>query len=294
MRVLLTGASGMLGSAFFRALGDEAIVVPRGDLDIRDIGKIEGLVGRAGAEVVVNCAAHVNPEIVEGNPDPAYSANTLLPALLAMACRRASIALVHFSSTGCYGAWKSTPYTEEDRLEPTTVHHRSKISGENAIRDSGCEHLILRLGWLFGGNAFHTKNFVWRRLLEASSSDRISSDTTQRGSPTHVDDVAEHCLRLIRLGLRGTYNCVAQGEVTRFDYVSRIVEAARLDCQLEPVYAFKRSAPVSPNEAAINYRLRLLGLDEMPLWSVSLDRYVARVLQWPEWKDHLERALQRL
>ena len=284
----------MLGSAFRRALGSDAIVATRADLDVRNIARIDALVAKAAPDLVVNCAAHVNAEIAESDPDLAYVANALLPGLLATACRRHAATLVHFSSTGCYGSWKATPYTDEDRLEPTTVHHRSKVSGEEAIRASGCQHLILRLGWLFGGDASHAKNFVWKRLVEAASAPRISSDASQRGSPTHVDDVVRQCRALTDVGLQGTYNCVAKGNVSRFDYVSRIVQAAGLACRIEPVSAFRRAAPVSPNESAVNYRLQLLGLDDMPPWTDSLDRYVAEVVKWPEWQAEKPRLYERL
>ena len=283
MRVLLAGATGMLGSAFSAALGPGVVTAGRDELDVRNPRAIDELVRRAAPEVMINCAAHVDAEAAELDPICALPANVILPGLIGTACRRAGVRLVHFSSTGCYGAWKDEPYVEEDRLAPTTVHHRGKVAGEVAVRDSGCEHLILRTGWLFGGATHHAKNFVWKRLVEASGAETLRSDTGQRGNPTFVGDVVSQTLALIKAGLCGTYNCVSGGAATRFEYVQRIVNAAALPVRLEPTGPFARHAPISPNEAALNQRLALMGLDQMPHWTDSLDTYVQALKASPAW-----------
>ena len=282
MKVLLCGAGGLLGSTFAEYLGATVKKLSRQELTLTSPEVIKSSVLTSGADVVINCAAHVDPEVVEDDPDPAYAANVMLPSLLGAACRRADIPLVHFSSTGCYGAWKTTPYTEEDALRPTTVHHRSKASGERAVRETGCEHLILRTGWLFGGGPAHKKNFVWRRLQEGISTSSILSDTVQFGNPTFAGDVVNLTMKLLNLSIRGTFNCVGRGHASRYDYVGRILLAAGLDCELVPTGSFKRRAPVSDNEMAINYRLSLLGLDSMPDWTTSLDSYVGQIRTWLE------------
>lgn len=281
--VLLTGATGMLGSAFAEALQGRARIVERRQLDIGNPVSIDTLVADSGSKVVINCAADVDAERAEGDPDPAYASNAILPGLLATACRRADAVIVHFSSTGCYGDWKGTPYTEEDALRPTTVHHRSKVSGEGTVRESGAEHLILRTGWLYGGSPEHKKNFVWRRLVEAASNSRLASDTSQFGNPTYVGDVVRQTLVLLDQRVRGTFNCVANGTASRYGYVERIVRAGRLSCVLEPAGPFKRLAPVSPNEMAINYRLDLMNLNRMPEWGQSIDLYVDRLRNTAAW-----------
>ncbi len=284
MKLLITGATGMLGSAFAEQLGDDAILVDRVQLEFENPKALYRLVALSGAEALINCAAHVDAERGETDPDPVYASNAILPGVLATACRRAGIPLVHFSSTGCYGTGKQTPYTEEDAVAPTTVHHRSKIAGERAVREAGCEHLILRTGWLFGGLPMHKKNFVWRRLVEAATIPRLSSDTAQFGNPTFVGDVVSQCLDLLRLEVRGTFNCVAQGTASRFEYVARIVAASGFACELLPSGPFARVAPVSWNEMAVNYRLGLMGLDRMPAWTASVDCYVAALQASPEWQ----------
>jgi dTDP-4-dehydrorhamnose reductase len=286
MKVLLTGAGGMLGSAFSVALQDvELVCAGRSQLTVTEPRKLFTLIDEIRPSIVVNCAAHVDLEAAERDPDAAYSANWILPGILAAACRRQHALIVHFSSTGCYGREKQEPYSEEDPLRPTTVYHRSKVLGEDAIKEAGCEFLILRTGWLFGGGPTYAKNFVWKRLLEALTSERMISDASQTGNPTFVGDVVRQTLLLVDLGLRGTYNCASRGSVSRFEYVRRIVQTAGLPCSVEPTTTpFPRLARVSPNEAVVNHRLRLLGIDIMPEWGKAVDAYVTSLTAAPEWR----------
>lgn len=283
MRALVTGAGGMLGGAFVEALSSAQVrTAGREALDVSRPAAVLALV--ADADVVVNCAADTDVEGAERDPDRAFAANGVLPGLLATACRRAGAVLVHISSTGCYGDWKAEPYTEDDPPRPTTAHHRSKLAGEVAVRDSGCEHLILRTGWLYGGPPAGAKNFVWKRLLEARAGGRMTSDAAQRGVPTFAPAVAWEALDVLRTGVRGTYNLVGAGAASRFDYVAEIVRRSGLPCEVEPGPAFKRLAAVSPNEAAVNYRLGLMGLDRMADWREPLGAYVGALMASPEWR----------
>lgn len=285
LKVLITGAGGMLGSAVVDALsGHDVRTAGRDQLDVRRADAVAALVADARPDAVINCAAHTDVEGAEGDPDAAFAANAVLPGLLGTAARRAGATLVHLSSTGCYGDWKTEPYSEEDPVRPTTVHHRSKVSGEQAVRDSGAEHLILRTGWLYGGPPAGAKNFVWKRLLEARGSDRMTSDASQRGVPTSAPDVACQIAALLEAPVRGTFNLVAQGAASRFEYVAEIVRLSGLPCAVEPGPAFKRLAAVSPNETAINYRLGLLGLDRMADWREPLAAYVTSLMNSPEWR----------
>lgn len=273
----------MLGTAF-RGLLPDSLAAGRDCLDVTRPGNIHELVAGARAEIVINCAAHTDVDGAERDPDAAFAANAVLPGIVATACRRSGATLLHLSSTGCYGNWKSTAFTDEDEPQPTTAHHRSKVSGERAVRESGCEHLILRAGWLFGGSAAQKKNFVWHRLLEARSRDVLTSDPHQHGNPTLVDDLAAQALHLVGQPVRGTFNCVSGPGVSRFEYVREIVRVSGLPCTVERSTApFRRTAPVSQNEMAVNYRLGLLGLDAMPSWKTSLARYVAELINSPSW-----------
>ncbi len=275
-QVLLLGAKGMLGSSFAHAVpADQIIVIDRAATD-DPLGLMHHL-NATSPRVIINCAADTNVDSAEHNPAPAFATNALLPGLLAQVARDQGAILIHFSSTGCYGGTGTAPHSDYAPLAPPTVHHRSKAAGEQAIRDAGCRHLILRLGWLYGGTIDHRKNFAWARILEARGKPELASDPYQTGSPTHVADVVAQTLMLLESGLTGTYNCVATGAITRYDYVARILALAGLAPRLIPK-RFTRAAPVAANEAAVNDKLNQLGLNRMPNWDDALARYVQTLL----------------
>lgn len=283
--VLIAGGSGMLGSGF-ASRHPGAVLIGRPELDIGRVGVIHAAVANSNARWVINCAAHTDVDGAEKDSDDAWRVNAVLPGIMGTACRKAGATLVHFSSTGAYGDWKADAYAEDDPLRPTTMHHRSKAAGEVAVRESGCDHLIVRTGWLFGGRPGQPKNFVWKRIVEAVGQSRIEGDPGQRGNPTAVSDVVMQTLAVLESGYRGTVNLVSQGSATRLDYVRRIVCSAGLQCAVSPAdKPFIRAARVSPNEAAVNRRLQLLELDRMPAWEDAVDRYVAELRQSPEWSQ---------
>ncbi|MES2862407.1 MAG: sugar nucleotide-binding protein [Pseudomonadota bacterium] len=283
--VLILGAGGLLGGAFTTAYRNGAVsTAGRGTLTGATQTDLYALISACSPALVINCAADVDAEGAERDDTIALAANVELPANLARACHDAGVGLVQFSSTGCYGAWKETPYNDDDPLSPTTRHHRSKAMGEDAVRAAGGEHLIVRTGWLFGGAPGRPRNFVWQRMIEADRSARLVCDGVQRGCPTNVEDVASQVIKAWSAGVRGTVNAVARGVATRADYVSRIVEAAQIDCRVESGPAFQRLAPVSPNETASNARLEALGVANMPDWRDGIDRYVGALVNSSEWK----------
>lgn len=283
---VVTGATGLLGSAFMQRLGNSDVVaIPRERLDADQPTVVMEAILAANPRRIINCAAHTDLEAAERNPGVDAKVNARLPAVIADAARRCGALLVHFSSTGCYGAWKDTPYSEADEVRPTTAHHRAKVAGEEAVRRSGCEHVIIRTGWLYGGAPGQPKNFVWRRLLEARSVTSMTSDASQRGCPTFVDDLTGQALVIIEAGELGLFNVTARGGPSRYEYVKEIVAASGLNCTVAPGAAFARLAPVSPNEVAVNARLQRLGLDRMPDWNAALAPYVRSLMKSEEWQS---------
>jgi dTDP-4-dehydrorhamnose reductase len=273
--VLLTGASGILGGTFARMLAAGSLIqLGRADLDPTDPeGVVRKIIGLAPS-LVINCAADTDVEGAEREPERAFAINASLAGALARGATEAGASMLHFSSTGCYGDWKNTPYEESDPLRPTTIHHRSKAEGEEAVLLAAPNALVMRLGWVFGGNAGQRKNFVWARLNEAKGKKEIGSNPYQTGCPTFAEDVVHQALAIVSGGNGGTVNCVGKGEpASRLQYVSAILEASGSDTRVVPV-TFARLAPVSPNETATNMRLRKLNLDIMPPWRDSLASFV--------------------
>ncbi|MBN9048420.1 MAG: sugar nucleotide-binding protein [Rhizobiales bacterium] len=283
--ILLLGAGGVLARAFSEHLADRNVAkAGRRELETDSAAALDGLFAEYQPELVINCAAHTDLEAAEVNPEQDFQANAELPRLIGAACRKNGATLLHFSSTGCYGSWKETPYSDADELRPTTAHHRAKAAGEEAVKLSGCRFLVLRTGWLYGGVAGQPKNFVWNRIVEARGKGEMTSDSVQRGCPTFANDLVRQAMLMVENGLQGVFNAVANGNASRYEYVAEIVASAALPCVVKPGPRFQRRASVSMNEMAINTRLKDMSLDIMPDWRESLHHYV-RVLLGSERPD---------
>lgn len=283
MKILISGATGLLGGALVKCIGQrnlEYVAVDRRGINLK-LGKsavdaLDQLFD--GVDYFIHAAANTNVDYCEINQDDCYRDNVLLTELLASASRRNRVPMIFISSVGVYGADKQEPWNEYDITKPCTVHHRSKLLGEECVLAADRSNLVIRTGWLFGGNALASKNFVAKRILEAHSAKEgfIFANAVQRGCPTFIDDAAERILDLISLNAQGVFNVVNDGNASRFEYVDEIIKVAALKTEVRPVAAekFNRIAAVSINEMAINWKADNLGMPKMRFWKNALAHYL--------------------
>ena len=281
MKILLTGSNGNLGRSFLKLASQnnvEIITLNRSKFinSNYSIGYLEDI----NIDAVIHTAANTNVESCEQNHIQAYTDNALLTERLALLALIKNAKMVYISSTGVYGNHiLDRPYLEYDQTYPTTVHHRSKLSGEKAIKDLTSNYLILRTGWLFGGSPDSDKNFVAQRIREAKNnpSSTINANIDQVGNPTFVDDVAHTTLKILGKDAVGIYNLVNSGVATRYDYIKQIYTEVSVNKYLVPRKAeyFSRKAPVSLNESASNLKLSKIYGCDLPMWKSSLKTYIS-------------------
>jgi dTDP-4-dehydrorhamnose reductase len=276
-KIVITGANGMLGTTIANLYKNkyEVFGLTRDSVSIENYKEVKAIINDIRPDVIIHCAAYTNVEAAETNPDDCYNVNFLGTFNLVNASRMMNCKFIYISSTGCYGSLSDSPYREIDPVSPTTVYHKSKVSGENAVVGLCSNYLVLRTGWLFGGNISHKKNFVYNRYQEAIKSQSIISDPFQAGNPTFVDDVANQIEVLIDYDVCGIFNVVGEGYCTRYDYVSAIIHYCGLATIVQKADTpFKRLAAVSNNETAENYLLHNMGLNVMKPWKDSLKKYI--------------------
>ena len=275
-KVLVTGSRGLLGSYLVNEIPN-CIGYSSQELDITKTQYVNQIVEKEKPDIIIHAAAFTDVEACEIEVDKAFEVNTIGTQNLVNCCIDRDILFVFISSTGIYGSHKTVRYTEFDKVEPSTIHHSSKYEAEKVVQCHLNKYLILRTGWIFGGSALHKNNFVYQRYMEAKNNDLIHSDDSQIGNPTYVLDLVKQIKILINADQFGTYNCVNHADhVSRYDYVKKIVELFGLDCRVEIALegAFKRRAPVSNNESALNFKLELLDLNCMGDWDDALRRYI--------------------
>jgi len=282
-KVLITGADGMLGSNLIKLLPYKIVGFNSKELDITNSNKCIEILGSEKPNVIIHTAAYTDVDGCEVNSDKAYKINTIGTQNLINCCIDRDVLFIYISSTGVYGTIKEKcPYNEFDEVQPTTIHHASKYEAEQMVKNHLSKYLILRTGWLFGGDKTHNKNFVYKRYLEASNNDEMHSDVSQIGNPTYIKDLVQQIQILIENKQNGMFNCVNKAlNVSRYDYVKKIVSLFGLNCDVKkaPSDLFNREAKVSKNESAINYKLELLNLNVMDSWDVALEKYIVQLIR---------------
>ena len=281
LKVLITGSNGLLGSDLCLYLSHDSkynvIPTTRDSMDITDFNRICEVLDNSKPDVVIHTAAETNVDLCEQDPDHAFLVNTLSTKFIAIACEKLSIPMVFISTCGLFDGKKDGNYNEYDSPNPLTIYAKSKYEAEKAIQSICPRHFIIRVGWLFGGNVNHKKNFIANRWSESKSKTEILSANDKFGSPTYSMDVAKKIMVIVQSGIYGTYHVANKGKCSRYEYVSKIVQLFGVDVNVKPVDSsnFPRSAPVPDSEAIENYNLKLMGKDDLRTWDKALEDYIS-------------------
>src|SRR6266403_4477117 len=188
--ILLTGKTGQLGSELLRSLPrlGEVIAPDRNELDLRDPEKIRRVMRGAKPQLVVNAAAYTAVDAAETDEAGALAVNTEAPQVLALEAKKLGALLVHFSTDYVFDGSKNTPYVESDSVNPLNAYGRTKLAGEEAIRNSGADHLIFRTSWVYATNG---RNFLLTILRLATEREELKIVDDQVGAPTCAFDLAQ-------------------------------------------------------------------------------------------------------
>ncbi len=276
MRVLVTGASGLLGSevvSCFAKNSHDVVSISRSYLDITNRSQVLAAVGAAKPDVVVNCAAFTAVDDCETNQHTAYATNALAVRYLAEAARRAGAHLCHISSDYVFSGKKTEPYHEWDEPAPLSIYGASKLSGE---QEAGEAATIVRTAWLCGTQG---NNVVKAVLRLASQGETMSFVTDQRGSPSFAVDVAAVIQRLCVERCSGIYHVANQGSATWYELAQQVLTAAGHTLELvAPVTTAELSPPRLASRPVYsvleNRALKLANFVQPPTYVESLDRLV--------------------
>lgn len=222
MKVLLVGAGGQVGQALLRAFTDQAIecvACTRVELDITDKLAVQQRIERERPCVVINAAAYTAVDKAEQEAEAAFAINTTGAEYLAIACARAAIPLIHFSTDYVFDGTQLEAYNEDAVANPQSVYGLSKWQGEAAVRLYCPQHYIIRVSWVFGiDGANFVKTMV--RLMQQRSELSVVAD--QHGAPTSARSIAALVLKILPFAARrqafGTYHFTNQALTTWYDF----------------------------------------------------------------------------
>jgi dTDP-4-dehydrorhamnose reductase len=235
MRLLVTGAGGMLGSAVVAAaqrLGHDVVAFTRADLDVSDARAARGALQSAGPEAVVNCAAWTDVDGAERSEAAALAVNGAGAGNVARAAAEAHCRVVHVSTDYVFDGSKREPWLESDPVGPISAYGRTKLAGEDQVTSATPEHAIVRTAWLFGAGG---ANFVDTMLRVASERDEVSVVTDQVGCPTWTGHLAGALVELAeRRGDVGLFHAAGAGACSWNELAVEVFHQAGVSCRVLP------------------------------------------------------------
>jgi len=279
-RVLVTGGRGLLGREIedvFRERFDLRIT-DREECDVTSLPECRREIEGFRPEVVIHCAAYTAVDRAEAEPEAAHAVNAAGTGNVARACRERGILLVTFGTDYVFDGLLSRPYTEEDPVRPLSAYGKTKLAAEEAVREAGADHLLVRTQWLYGGGG---RNFVLTILGKARTGETLRVASDQTGCPTFARDLAKAVLKLLDAGARGTVHFSNEGQTTWFGLAGYVLGRAGLaDAPLLP--AATRDLPYPARRPAYSvlskekYR-RVTGESPRP-WQAAADDFLESMI----------------
>lgn len=280
MKILITGANGMLAKSVKSKLSNEELICTDvAELDITNKEAVIEFVEKNKPEYIINCAAFTAVDKAETAGKIVEKINAEGPKNLAIAAKKSGAKLIHISTDYVFGGNLdiSKAYSEEDEKAPVTEYGRTKLLGEQAIQEKCEQYYIFRTAWLYGdGN-----NFVRTMLKLGTSKDEISVVSDQHGSPTYAEDLAQIIKEAIEKKIPyGVYHTTNEGFTTWYDFTKAIFEKANITCKVNPVTTEEYikmmnvvQATRPENSQLSKAKLNSVGI-KIPTWENALDRYL--------------------
>ena len=295
MKILITGSNGQLGNELQKIVSTgkaeigsvseeiknaEVFAMDVDILDITNLEQVKKVLNEVKPDVVINCAAATNVDGCEANQDLAFKINSLGPRNLAMVAEELGAKIVQVSTDYVFSGVGEAPLKECDLVAPVSVYGKTKLLGEEFVRDFSTKYYIVRTAWLYG---YVGHNFVYTMMKLGKDRDTLNVVNDQLGNPTHANDLAYHIFKLIQTEEYGVYHCTGKGECSWYNFASEIMKLSGRNCTVNPCTSeeYKSMYPNSADRPAYssldNMMLRCTVGDEMRDWKEALKTFMDNV-----------------
>lgn len=287
MKILITGAKGMLASQIITDLNrgySELGEIPKSlknaqlfcfDADTLDITSQEACIEFCmsnNPDIILNCAAYTNVNGCESNQMAAFKVNALGARNLAMASAMVGAKLVHVSTDYVFNGQGKTPFCEYDITGPQSVYGKTKLAGEEFVKQFCPQSFIVRTAWLYG---YYGPNFVKTMIKAGTEKGALTVVNDQFGNPTNAADLSHHILKIAATTEYGVYHCTGEGECSWYDFACEIIKLAKINATVSPCTTQEYPTPAKrPAYSSLeNMMLKATVGDEMRPWQQALQAY---------------------
>lgn len=233
-KILLFGANGQVGQALMKRLSSQAVLIPcdRSVVDLNDLDSLEKLITKVSPEYIINAAAYTAVDRAETDASNVFRINKDAPHIMGKMAEKLKAWLIHYSTDYVFDGEKNEPYLESDSVNPLNVYGQSKAEGEQAIRDSGCKHVILRTSWVYSQDGH---NFLKTMVKLSQTKDLLKIVSDQMGAPTSTDLIAHITSIVLKNPCQGTYHLSARGETSWLEFADLIFRTREISTQTEGI-----------------------------------------------------------
>ena len=277
MKILITGANGLLGHELSSLLKDHTLILlSHSQLDISDPESVNKQIDSSSPDIIINSAAYTQVDACETNYDLAFQSNAIGPKNLAIKCKQLGIPLIHISTDYVFegNEKKNSPLVENDKLGPKTVYGKTKLEGEKMVQENCEKYFILRTAWLYGEG----KNFVKTMLSLSKKNKELKVVNDQIGSPTYAKDLAKAIKEIIekKSDKYGIYHVTNKGEVSWYEFAKKIFEIKNIEIKVNPCTSeeFPRPAPRPHYSVLSNQKWIDAGFTPMRDYEEALNEYL--------------------
>lgn len=279
MKILIIGASGMLGHDLVRTLQEsryDLLTPGHAEFDITHQASVHSYIFREKPQCILLSAAYTRVDDCESHADLAWAVNAEGPRNVALACRDTGARLIHLSTDYVFNGRKTSAYSVDDPTDPISVYGKTKLAGESHINEILQDYLIVRTSWLYGLNG---RNFVETMLKKAASVKELSVVNDQRGSPTYTRDLSEALAVLVNIKeARGIVNVTNSQDCTWYEFAQAILSLQGIEgVTVRPVTSEQYVTPAKRPANSIlspDRYMQLTGRTLRP-WKEALKAYLA-------------------
>ena len=278
-RVMITGANGQLGRAVNLQYADsgeyELINTDVGELDITNIDKVMTFVREVKPYAIINCAAYTAVDACEKEEDLAFRINAIGPRNLSIAATETGAKMMHVSTDYVFDGNGTRPYRETDPTGPQGAYGRTKLAGEDFVREFSDRHFIVRTAWLYGDG----KNFVKTMLRLSETNDKVRVVMDQVGSPTSADELAKAIAYLLPTENYGLFHGPCEGDCSWAQFTEEIFRLAGKNTIVEAITSEEYAAAAKRPAYSIleNYMLKMTTDFMFADWHDAIAAYIGKI-----------------